>query len=188
MEAVGVLPCKREVPDRLAKPAFHRGEVARLVAGVAPQRVWLGGPVRPRKELTIEEWHGGSRRTGENIVVSSKKARSVWVDAREKATALTEAVVDDDGRHRIRTRRRGLRRERHLHVRQQRIGRVSGSVPAEYGKRMIRPELEHRFRIVAILQASDGGTGLTRDSQVRVESHAGANHGCRNREDDRIVR
>ena len=77
MEAVGVLARERQVPGRLAKPTFHRSEVARLVAGVAPQHVGLGGPVCPREELTIEEWYGCSRRPGKDVVVPAKKAHSV---------------------------------------------------------------------------------------------------------------
>ena len=41
VKAVGVLARERQIPGRLAEPTLHRGEVAGLIAGVAPQRVGL---------------------------------------------------------------------------------------------------------------------------------------------------
>src|SRR5262245_42015154 len=137
VEAVRVLASEPEVPGRLAEPTRNRREVARLIAGVAPERVRVGRPVRAREELSVEQRDGRGRRSREDFVVAAEEARAVGVDARQQTPPLPEAEVDHDGRGRIGAGCRGLRREHDLYVRQGRIARVAGAVASERGERLV---------------------------------------------------
>jgi hypothetical protein len=143
--------------------------------------------VRAREELAVKKRRGRGPGSGEDKVVSPEEAHPVGVDGREAAAALAEAVVDDDGLLRVRAGRPRLRWERHLHVRQRRIGRVGGPVATECVERLARRELEHRLRVVPVLEAGYGGARLGGDPEVGVERDPGANHGRGNGEHDGIV-
>src|SRR5262245_53431575 len=122
-----------------------------------------------REDLTIEKRYGRSRGARKDLIVPAKKAQAVRVEAREKPAAFAEAVVDDNRRHRIRAGRRRLGGKGHLHVREERVTRVRGAIASEFAKHLVGAELEHRFRVVAVLEAVDGGERFGSDSEARVE-------------------
>src|SRR5262245_15077605 len=108
VEAVRVLARERQISRRLAEPALHRGEVARLVAGVAPERVRVGWPVRARKERAVEERHSRGGRPREDRVAVAEETCPVGIDVGEVPPTLAETVVDHHGLGPVGTGRRRL--------------------------------------------------------------------------------